>query len=84
MVEKNTGVNRFLKSSDDFFGKVARMLDNMNVDGDVTADDLVKIRELSEIIKINAMSIKALRDEEKGIAPSQRMKIKGNNSQFAV
>lgn len=78
MVEKDTevksGVDEFIEASDAFYRHLAEILHLEINNGSV---DLVRLRELSELVKINSMSIKSQReDAEKGKKKEKGEKVK--------
>lgn len=79
MGEKTKGTDSFLESSDLFFQKVADYLDDYEIDKDKLSD----LREICEIVKITAMTIKTLREESKTpkASPSEKLKARANGSQ---
>lgn len=83
---ENKGVDKFLKSSDDFFGRVANFLDQQLVNSDQEVD-ASQLKDICDIVKITAMSIKSLREEEKEKKPStpfEKQKNRAKGSQVAV
>lgn len=80
---EKTGVKKFLESSDSLLGRAADFMD------ECTFDDIEKLsvlKEVCDIVKITAMSIKALKDGEKGTeeTPMEKKKRKANGQQVAV
>ncbi len=91
MVEKNvdieTGAKKFLKSSDALLGRAADYLDTCEDFTDIPM--LATLREVCDIVKITATSVKALREdgEEKkkeSESPIDKQKRRANGNQVAV
>ena len=81
-IEKIKGADAFLESSDTLFLKIAKYLDKYEV-GD-EPEELDKLRDVCEIVKITATTIKTLREEPKKKSPLEKMKSKSNGDQILV
>lgn len=58
-MEQIKGTDAFLNSSDSFFKKIATFIDDYEVDN----EKLSELRDICEIVKITAMTIKTLKEE---------------------
>ena len=72
------GTDAFLESSDKFFHKVADYLDSYEI------GELDKLRDICEIVRITATTIKTLREDGKKKSPLDRVKAKGTGEQILV
>ena len=85
MTEKR-GADQFLESSDKYFSRLAKVIDEEKFEQGA-AIDLERIREISEIIKITAQSIKVSSEEKKEgekKSPLEKIKAKKNGEQVVV
>lgn len=86
MVEKNTeikGVDDFIAASDEFYKYLASVL---REEIQKNSKDIERLRELSELVKINSASIKTQREESKGKTetPVEKTKRKAGGGQVVV
>ncbi len=83
-MSETKGIDNFLKSSDNFFKKIAIFLDSYTVEA-ASVEKLSEIREVCEIVKVTAMTIKTLRDDNKSPkSPAEKIKAKSNGQQISV
>lgn len=81
-MEKGKGTEDFVNACDEFYTYLAGFL-RKEIEKNPT--DLEKLRELSEIVKINAASIKTQKDESKGgKSPLEKTKARANGAQVLV
>lgn len=62
-IMEKTGKDQFLESADRFFGRVANYLDDYEIGERDDVMAIAKLKELCDVVKITAMSIKALSDD---------------------
>ncbi len=82
---EKTGAEKFLESSDALFGRAAEYMDKCEDLNNVVA--LSTLREVCDIVKITAMSIKALKEDsvtKKEETPVEKTKRKAKGSQITV
>ena len=76
------GTDAFLESSDNFFKKVAEYIDSYEINN----ESLTSLRDVCEIVRITATTIKTLREDgkEKKKSPLERVKAKSSGEQILV
>lgn len=80
-----TGKDKFLKSSDSLLGRVAEYMDKCTDMTDTVS--MNQLKDLCDIVKIAAMSIKALKEDDvvkKSESPIDKAKRRANGSQVMV
>lgn len=85
-IKLKTGAEKFLRSSDELLGRAAAYMDSFNFDEDGIAQ-LSVLRDVCDVVKITAMSIKALKEDEaakKTESPMEKLKRKAQGSQVSV
>lgn len=81
MVAEIKGAEIFLESSDEFFKKVSKFIDDYEVD----SEKLSELRDICEIVKITAMTIKTLKEEPKGKqSPMEKIKKRHSTGEQVV
>lgn len=80
---EKTGVKKFLESSDSLLGRAADFMDECTFDD---VEKLAVLKEVCDIVKITAMSIKALKegDVKPVESPTEKTKRRANGSQVTV
>jgi len=79
-----TGADKFLKSSDDLFGRAAEVMDECDLSNPI---EIANLREICDIVKITAMSIKSLKEDGNGKEPEtpmEKKKRKAGGAQVTV
>ena len=77
------GTEDFVNASDEFYGYLAKVLrDEIKKE----SKDIVLLKDLSELVRINSQSIKTQKEEPKGkkASPIDRVKMKANGEQTVV
>ncbi len=73
------GTEEFIAASDEFYGHLAKLI-RLEIKADCS--DIDKLRELSEIIKINSSSMKSQEEKPKGkLSPSEKIKKRSSTGE---